>query len=112
MNSLNQLSVALARFPFSNQIDYKFRPVLIISNENFNKKHNYFLTCAITSKKSLTEFEIEISKNEFSGILKTESFIRSDSIASLEKELILKEIGKITPELFKKIKKEIINNIN
>lgn len=107
---MNQLSVMLAKFPFTNQIDYKVRPTIIISNNYFNKAHSFCWVCPITSKTSLQEFELEISKNDFSGVLETKSFIRTDTIASMEKNLFLKEIGKITPTLFEKLKKELFKN--
>ena len=108
---MNQLSIALARFPYSNQIDYKIRPTLIISNDHFNKFHSYYLTCPITSKTTLKEFELEIIKDDFTGQFKTKSFVRVDNISSMEKELFLKEIGKVTPQFFDKIKKEILKNM-
>ncbi|MBU2100647.1 type II toxin-antitoxin system PemK/MazF family toxin, partial [Candidatus Micrarchaeota archaeon] len=97
---MNQLSVVLARFPFTNQIDYKIRPALIVSNPKFNKIHSFFWLCPITSTINLREFELEIPENEFSGKFKTKSYIRSDSITGLEKELIIKELGKISSNLF------------
>lgn len=108
---MNQLTVALARFPFTNQIDYKIRPALIISNEHFNKTHAFYLTCPLTTKTTLKEFELEITEKDFSGKLKTKSFVRMDTIASMEKELFLKEIGKVTPQFFEKIKKGIMKNM-
>ena len=108
---MDQLSVVLARFPFTNQIDYKIRPALIISNPKFNKAHAFFWVCPITSKSSLGGYELEIPANEFSGGLKTKSYIRTDTVASMEKELFLKEIGKITVGLFEKLKKEIAENL-
>ncbi len=108
---MNQLTVALARFPFTNQTDYKIRPALIISNDRFNRAHGFYWTCPITSKTSIQEFELEIKSGDFSGELKTKSFVRTDTIASMEKELFLKEIGKLTPAFFAKIKNEIMKNI-
>ncbi len=108
---MDQMSVALARFPFTNQIDYKIRPVVIVSNSKFNKIHEFFWACPITSKTSLKEFELEIQQNEFSGKLKEKSYIRTDTIVSVEKKLFLKEIGKISDKLFEKLKEEIIKNM-
>ena len=108
---MDQLSVVLAKFPFTNQTDYKIRPAVIISNPKFNKIHSFFWLCPITSTINLREFELEIPENEFSGKFKTKSYIRSDLIAGLEKELLLKEIGKISLNLFEKLKKEIIKNM-
>jgi len=108
---MKQLSVVLTRYPFSNQIDYKIRPAVIISNEKFNKIHNCFWVCPITRKVKLKEFEIEIPEKEFSGKLNYKSYVRSDKIATMEKELFLKEIGTISQKLFGKLKKEIIKNM-
>lgn len=103
--------MALVKFPFTSQIDYKIRPAVIISNLKFNKVHDFFWACPVTSKTSLKEFEIEITNSEFSGQLKTKSYIRSDTIVSMEKNLFLKEIGKISQELFEKLKQELLKNL-
>jgi mRNA-degrading endonuclease toxin of MazEF toxin-antitoxin module len=108
---MNQLSVVLARFPFTNQVDYKIRPAVIISNNRFNELHDFCWVCPVTSKTSMREFELEIGKNEFTGELKTKSFIRADTIASMEKDLLLKQIGEIKPALFEKLKTELLKNI-
>ena len=108
---MNQLSVGLARFPFTNQIDYKIRPAVIISNNKFNKSHNFYWVCPVTSKIAMKEFELEISKNDFNGELKTKSYIRTDTIASMEKDLFLKEIGIISSKLFETLRKELIKNL-
>src|SRR3990172_1443288 len=107
---MNQLSVVLARYPFTNQIDYKIRPAVIISNPEFNRTHQYFLVCPITSKSSNQAFELKISESDFNGKLEQNSFIRTDTISSMEKELFLKELGKITPKLFSKLKQMLLNN--
>ena len=111
MIAVNQLSVVLARFPFTNQIDYKIRPAVIISNNNFNKLHDFYWVCPVTSKTSVKEFELEIQASEFNGELKVKSYIRTDTIASMEKNLFLKEIGTITVKLFETLKKELLKNL-
>ncbi len=108
---MNQLTIALARFPFTNQIDYKIRPALIISNDGFNKVHAFYWTCPLTTKATLKEFELEMTEKDFSGELKAKSFVRTDTIASMEKELFLGEIGKVTPQFFEKVKKELMKNL-
>ena len=107
---MEQSTVALARFYFTNQIDYKIRPAVIISNEKFNQLHNFVWACPITTKQTKKEFELEIPEKEFSGKLEIKSFIRTDTIASMEKEFFLKELGKISKSLFEKLKTELIKN--
>jgi mRNA-degrading endonuclease toxin of MazEF toxin-antitoxin module len=98
--AMNQLSVALAKFHFTNNIDYKIRPAVIVSNEKFNRVHDFVLACPITTKSSLQEFVLEIPEKDFSGTLNAKSYIRADAITSMEKTLFLKEIGKICASLF------------
>lgn len=111
MIAVDQSSVVLARFPFTNQVDYKIRPAVIISNDRFNKLHDFCWVCPITSKTSMKEFELEIRESDFKGELKTKSFIRTDTIASMENDLLLKKIGDISIALFERLKKEIVKNL-
>lgn len=104
------MSVALAKFRYTNQIDYKIRPAVIVSNGNFNKAHNFVLACPITTKLSLPEFELEIPAEEFFGKLKARSFVRTDALTSMEKELFFQEIGRVKNGFFERIKAEIIKN--
>jgi len=66
----------------------------------------------ITSTEKKTDYELELTEKEFEGILKNKSFIKTDSIAGIEKDLFLKEIGKISGELFEKAKTDLMKNFN
>lgn len=101
---MEQKSVVLVRFPFSNQIDYKIRPAIIVSNSHYNKLHSDFWIVPITTKQTLNEFEIEISTKDFiAGNISERSFARTDVIATVDEDLILKEIGKVSDDLFGRI---------
>ncbi|MEK6973137.1 MAG: type II toxin-antitoxin system PemK/MazF family toxin [archaeon] len=100
---MKQKSVILTRFPFTNLRDYKIRPAVIVSNEKYNKSHSDFIICPITTKQTMADFEILIDKGNFSGYLEEISFIRTDVIATIDKELSIKEIGQISESLFEKL---------
>ncbi|MDD5148538.1 MAG: type II toxin-antitoxin system PemK/MazF family toxin [Candidatus ainarchaeum sp.] len=108
---MKQQQVFLARFPFSNQADYKIRPIAIISNNKLNEEHNFVWACPITTKQTKPEFELEIREKDFTGELKSKSFVRTDTIATMEKTLILKQIGEISKPLFEKLKTGLIKNL-
>ena len=107
---MQQKSLVLARYPYTNMIDYKIRPALIVSNNAFTKKHASFLVCPITSKIHFPDYELELTSNDFSGTLNTKSFLRCDGITALETSLVLKEIGKVSDAFFEKVKKAVIKN--
>ncbi|MFH1255905.1 MAG: type II toxin-antitoxin system PemK/MazF family toxin [Candidatus Diapherotrites archaeon] len=107
---MNQKDIVLARFPYTNLVDYKIRPAVIVSNEKFNSIHAYLLACPITSKSTLHEYELELTVGNFSGDLKEKSFVRADGVTAIEKDLILKEIGTISDSLFNSLKERIMKN--
>ena len=105
---MEQGDLILVRFPFSNLANYKIRPALIVSNNKLNKKADIW-ACPITSKKDLDCIPIKNSLAE--GRLHRESFAKTSVITTLEKNLIIKKIGKTTKEKTNQIIKKLIENI-
>ena len=103
-------SIVLAMYPYSDSNDYKIRPALILSNEKFNRAHNYFLLCPLTTKMTLPAYEIPLQKTDVTGTLNEQSYIRTDALASINKDRVLKEIGKVTPKLYKQVIVKINEN--
>ena len=100
--------IVLVRFPFSNMIDYKIRPALVISTDDFNKKFDVWI-CPITSKKTLSSISLKKSFSE--GKLDKESFVKTNVVTTADDGLIIKKIGKITKEKLNEVIEKIIQNI-
>ncbi|KKP56439.1 MAG: hypothetical protein UR80_C0003G0007 [Parcubacteria group bacterium GW2011_GWB1_35_5] len=82
--------IVLTPFPFTDLSGSKVRPSIILSN---HKKGEDCLVAFISSlglKRS--EFDIFVEPSSKNG-LKTDSVIKIDKIATLEKKIILGEIG-------------------
>jgi mRNA-degrading endonuclease toxin of MazEF toxin-antitoxin module len=105
---MEQRDIFIVRYPFSDPLDYKIRPALIISNNIFNKKF-YPLICPITTKKHDDNIQINDCLEE--GNLSKESFVKISVIATMHPELILKKIGKLNKKTFTKIKSKFIENL-
>jgi len=105
---MEQGDIILVKFPFSNQAQYKIRPALIISNNKLNKKADIW-ACPITSKKLSEDIAIKDSLTE--GKLNKESYAKTTVITTLEKDLILKKIGKTNNQKTKQIIEKLIENI-
>ena len=96
--------VIVLEFPFSNLIQSKRRPVLVIKIP----KGDDLIVCQITGKSYEKEVEISIKKEDFDkGNLKVESYMRLDKIFSIEKSLIKYKIGSLKQEKFE----EIVNKV-
>ena len=105
---MEQGDIILVRYPFSNLVDYKIRPALVISNSGFNKKFDSWI-CPITSKK--TEQCISLKDSLAEGKLERESFAKANSIAVVEGDLVLKKIGKMGREKTAEIIGQIVRNL-
>lgn len=105
---MEQGDIVLVRFPFSNVIDYKIRPALIVSNNSFNKKFDSWI-CPITTKKSVQC--IEFNDSIIEGKLDRKSFVKTNIVAVIERDLMLKKIGKINHKKTNEIIEKIIKNL-
>ena len=84
-------TIVLIPFPFTDLKGNKNRPAVVLFSTELD-----VTVCFITSDlKWETEYDITLTPTEFNG-LKTKSLIRVGKIATIDTELILGELGKLT----------------
>jgi mRNA interferase MazF len=92
--------IIILEFPFSNLIQSKRRPSLIIKVP----KGDDLIVCQITGKSYEASVEIPITKQDFyKGSLKVDSYLRLDKIFSIEKSLVKYKVGRLKQEKFNEI---------
>jgi len=91
-------TIILTPFPFTDLSGSKVRPALIVSKTNPRK--NDVIICFITSKPKRNKYSIKIDNTSETG-LKVPSSVRLDKIATIEKKVILGELGKVQKNFFK-----------
>lgn len=107
-NTVDQRSIVLIPFPFSDLSSYKVRPALVISNTNFNSKNEDVICCMITSEPTPHLHTIPITKNDIeSGNLPLEGKIKTYRIFTISKTKILKTLGKLKWLKSNKVQKEL-----
>ncbi len=93
---LEQRTICLIPIPFTELNAVKRRPVLIISNSNYNNITNDITVMAISSNIESKTYSVNITNNDMEiGNLLRDSIIRIDKIYSINKSLVIKEFGKI-----------------
>ena len=103
----------LVPFPFSDQSGRKVRPVIVISNNEFNSYSDDVIVVGVTSNISKDKYTINLTNNELDeGKLSTTCCIKVENVLKLDKELIIKKIGKINKETLKKIIDKLFEIIN
>ena len=96
---IEQKDLLLVPFPFSDQSGRKVRPVIVISKNEFNKYSDDILVVGVTSHISKDKYTISLlNKDLEEGKLSTECCIKSENILKIDKELIIKKIGKVNNE--------------
>src|SRR3989344_4041756 len=100
MERLVKGDVIVIEFPFSNLMQNKRRPALIIKIP----KGEEIIVSQITGKSYEHLVEVIIKKDDFKEWgLRVESYLRLDKIFSIEKLLIKYKVGSLKREKFDKI---------
>ena len=88
-------TIVLVPFPFTDLSGRKIRPALVLHS---SKKGEDCIVVFISSavQKKINMFDIEIKASSYNG-LKQDSVIKTDKIATLQKKIILGELGTIEP---------------
>ncbi len=96
--------IILAPIPFSNLVQVKLRPALVIAN-----KTEDLIVLKITTKGGEYPFDVLLTQKDLSkGIITQESVIQVDFPVVLEKQSIERTIGKINNKKLLEIKQKII----
>lgn len=104
--SFKQGDIILVPFPFSDLSGAKKRPVLVISNDQYNKDHDDLITCGITSNIFDREYSVLIDDDNLSeGKLPLTSLIKVDKIFTLNRSIIRRKIGRLNLQTFSNVKK-------
>ena len=110
---IEQKDLLLVPFPFSDQSGRKVRPVIVISNNEFNKYSDDVLVIGVTSNILKDKYSINLTNNNLDeGKLFTNCIIKVENLLKLDKELVIKKIGKINKETLKNIINKLFTIIN
>jgi len=108
-----QGDLLLVPFPFSDQSGKKVRPVIIVSNEDFNEFSEDVIVVGVTSNLSKNRYTLGLSDKDLAeGKLFGDSCIKVENILRLDKDLVVKKIGKINQNKLKQTISLLFNIIN
>ncbi len=96
----NKYKIILVSFPFTNLSGDKIRPAVIISDKIIGD--DIVVAFISSSVKKLFTFDIKIKKTDKNG-LKKNSVIKTSKIATIDKKVVLGEIGETESILRRKI---------
>lgn len=101
---IEQGDLLLVSFPFSDQSRRKVRPVIVISNNEFNERSEDFIVVSVTSNISRDKYTLPLAISDMAeGKLFTICCIKVENILKLDKELMINKIGKVKKDKINKI---------
>jgi len=94
-------SIVLVPFPFTDLSGKKVRPAVILyASAKGEDVIVAFISSVNPKRKSL--YELPVSPSGING-LKTMSYIKLDKLATLQRNIVVGELGKVEPSLLKNI---------
>jgi len=110
---INQRDMLLVPFPFSDQSGKKVRPVIVLSNNDFNTNSEDIIVVGITSNIIKDKYSLNFSNNDLDeGKLVTKCLIKVESILKIDQDLAIKKIGKIKEQNLQLIKNKLLELLN
>jgi mRNA interferase MazF len=103
-----QKDILLVKFPFTDFQSFKKRPVIVVSNDEYNSKTLDLVVCAITSNLSHKDYSVLISNDDLDdGYLIKESLIKTSHIATISKQIVIRKIASLNDEKFEEAKENL-----
>jgi len=96
---IEQGDLLLVPFPFSDQSGRKVRPVIVVSNNEFNKHSEDVIVVRVTTNFSKDRHTLNFNNSDLkNGKLVTNCFIKVENILRIDSGLIIKKIGEVKKE--------------
>ena len=100
----NQRDIVLIPIPFTDLSTKKRRPVVILSNDEYNLDKEDIVVAAITSNISEAKYSIHITESDFENeTLPRPSLIRADKIYTLNQSIVYKKFDRLKKKVFKEV---------
>ena len=96
-------AIVLVPFPFTDLSATKVRPALVVSKPN--RETRDVIVCFITSRTDRKMLHALALQPTSKTGLKAPSMVRFDKIATLDRGIILGELGRVEPAALRKYKK-------
>ena len=99
-----QREIVLVPFPYSDLSSSKRRPVLIISNNNYNKKYSDILVAVITSNLFKDDYSCELFNDDLElGMLPEPSIIKCHKLFTIEQTQVIKRFSIVKSKKFDEV---------
>jgi mRNA interferase MazF len=103
-----QGDIVLIPVPFTDLSSQKRRPVIVISNTNYNRKTADVIVVAMTSNPDLGSYSFTIDSADLvNGKLNRPGQVRVDKIYTLAQSIVIKTFGRVSNSVLDRIRTKL-----
>jgi mRNA interferase MazF len=100
-----QGDIVLIPVPFTDLSSQKRRPVMVISNNLYNRRGDDLFVVALTSNPQPTKFSFTITSSDLErGTLNRPGKVRVDKIYTLSQSIVVKTFGRVNSQVLDTIR--------
>ena len=100
-----QGDILLIPIPFTDLSSRKRRPVIVISNDDYNQRTDDIVVVAMTSNPRFVDFSFAISSDDLvEGRLNRPSKVRVDKIYTLSQGIVVRTFGRVNNRVLEQIR--------
>jgi mRNA interferase MazF len=108
-----QGDILLIPIPFTDLSSKKRRPVIVISNDGYNRKASDVIVVAMTSNPQVTDYSLSISSSDLvEGALNRPGKIRVDKIYTLSQKIVVRTFGQVDDRTLSRIRRRLVNLVS
>lgn len=103
-----QGDILLIPIPFTDLSSQKRRPVIVISNDIYNRKTSDIVVVALTSNPAIVAYSFTITSSDLErGSLNRPSKVRVDKIYTLSQTIVVATFGQVNSTVLDRIRNEL-----
>ena len=103
-----QGDIVLIPIPFTDLSSQKRRPVVVISNDAYNRKTNDLIVVAMTSNPEGVDYSFTVTSSDLEkGTLNRPGKVRVDRIYTLSQSIVVKTFGRVNAATLDRIRKTL-----
>ena len=103
-----QGDIVLIPIPFTDLSSQKRRPVVVISNDVYNRKTSDIVVVAMTSNPEVADYSFTLTSSDLEkGTLNRPGKVRADKIYTLSQSIVVKTFGRVNAVTLDRIRKTL-----
>jgi mRNA interferase MazF len=106
--SYKQREIVLVPFPYSDLSATKRRPVLIVSNNNYNNDFADVVVCVITSNQFEDDYSVPLENSDLEiGVLPESSIVKTHKLFTIEQTKIIRKFSLVKEEFYEIVEEKL-----